>query len=275
MATLERVMQMKEEGISNPNIIQTLRQEGISPKEIDEALSQSEIKYAVNGSEEGKMPEGEQMEQDMQQENNENYSGEGYSRSSFQESSEGDTGVIDPGVEQQPGMAQEYYPEYNAPQSGYQEYQAQQPVDIETINEMVEQAIEEKTDTLKKQVSSFTKFKEDTGIELEKLSARLKKIEDTIDELQISILRRVGEYGKNVESIAKEMHATQDTFSKIIDPLTDNIRELRELTEGMKPEQNETGIVKSQIPQEIVPENNQNTEERNRRVRPDFENFLR
>ena len=43
MAVLEQVMQMKQQGISDPEIIQYLKDSGISPKEITDALAQSKI----------------------------------------------------------------------------------------------------------------------------------------------------------------------------------------------------------------------------------------
>ena len=50
----------------------------------------------------------------------------------------------------------------------------------------------------------------------ETISERLKKIETIIDKLQISILDKVGSYGKNLESIKKEMSMMEDSFSKMI-----------------------------------------------------------
>jgi len=221
MATLERVMQMREQGLSENQIVQTLRQEGIPPKEIEESLSQSKIKYALN-------------EEQQTMENQEQGIGynQGFSKSSFQ----GDSAPV-PLPEEYAEMqspSQEYYPDYQ-PQANYQEYQAPQPFDIETINEMVEQAIEEKNQDLKKQVLSFTRFKEDSSIEINKISQRLQKIEDTISELQTAILRKIGEYGNDIHSIAREMQETQNTFSKIVDPLTDSIRDLREISDSISP----------------------------------------
>jgi hypothetical protein len=40
----------------------------------------------------------------------------------------------------------------------------------------------------------------------------------------MAILKEVGEYGKNIEKIAKESEATRESFSKMVNPLTDHIR---------------------------------------------------
>lgn len=249
MATLERVMQMKEQGLSENQIVQTLRQEGIAPKEIEESLSQSKIKYALTDEQQPM----ENQEQGM------NYD-QDFSKSNFQGDSQGIPGPEDSSGVQ--AATQEYYPDYQ-PQSMYQEYQPQQPFDIETINEMIEQAIEEKTDSLKKQISSFTRYREDSSIAIDKISERLQKVENTISDLQISIIRKIGEYGNDIHTIAKEMQSTQDTFSKIVDPITDSVRELRQITDSMSP--NQSTRAHTQQP----------TQERQTKTKDGFENFIR
>ena len=43
-----------------------------------------------------------------------------------------------------------------------------------------------------------------------------KRIENIIDKLQISILEKVGSYGKNLENTKKEMSMMQDSFRKVM-----------------------------------------------------------
>lgn len=258
MAALERVMEMKGQGMPDSDIIDALRQEGISPREINEALSQSQIKYAVDGT------------QEMDQQTPESAMQEGYSKSSFQEYSEAPSPDSGEAMQMQP-PTQEYYPEYQPQQGGYQEYQQQQPFDIETISEMIEQSIEEKNDVLKKQISSFTKFREDSMIQIEQMNARLQKIENTITDLQMSIIRKVGEYGQDIHTIAREMQETQNTFSKIVNPLTDSIQELRSLSDSM------TGHHRASAPSQHEPQSKTHeTQEHHRgKTKSDFEQFLR
>ncbi len=260
MATLERVMQMREQGLSENQIVQSLRQEGVPPREIEESLSQSKIKYALNDN--------------QKMENQEQTYDQGMSKSAFQ----GDSAPVPLPEEysemQSQSPMQEYYPDYQ-PQSSYQEYQPPQQFDIETINEMVEQAIEEKNESLKKQISSFTRFKEDSSIQIERINQRLEKVENTISELQIAILRKIGEYGNDIHSIAREMQSTQNTFSKIVDPLTDSIRELRDISESIH-----HPSTHQQTPKNSAPEPGEQKEPRETREKPSkskdgFENFLR
>ena len=123
-------------------------------------------------------------------------------------------------------MSYEQYPQQEsqgyAPAGEYQ--QPSQSMDVETMNDIAEQIVEEKTSRLKKEISEFTKFREEMASDFEKLNQRLAKIENVFNELQIAILKKIGEYGEDIKNISKEMSATQDSFSKMINPITDNIR---------------------------------------------------
>ena len=60
MGTLEQVMQLKNQGMADAQIIGALQQQGISPKEINDAISQAQIKSAVGSPEQP-----QQMEQSI------------------------------------------------------------------------------------------------------------------------------------------------------------------------------------------------------------------
>src|SRR3989344_7907181 len=48
MGALDEVMRLKNQGYSDQQIISGLRQQGVSPREINDALSQAQIKMAVS-----------------------------------------------------------------------------------------------------------------------------------------------------------------------------------------------------------------------------------
>ena len=51
MGVLEQITQMKKEGVDDTKIVNRLQEQGISPKEINDAISQSQIKSAVSNEE--------------------------------------------------------------------------------------------------------------------------------------------------------------------------------------------------------------------------------
>lgn len=270
MAILEKVMQMKQQGFTEPEIVGTLRQEGVSPNEINEALSQSKVKSALNSNPEFVSQteagiDGNSMQQSMmmnQQNGDESYSSVNPQEYSQQYSPQEYVPSPEAGSEgeQVSQESADYYPDYQDGQA-YAEYQPKPSIDIETVNEICEQTVEEKTDKLKKEISSFSKFKEEIGFDVEKMNERLTKIENNFNDLQMAILRRIGSYGEDIKNIAKEMHSTQESFSKMLDPLTDNIRELQKISSKEDSSSEES---KEPAPRKVL-----------KKPKTDFESYLR
>jgi len=217
MGTLEKVMQMRQQGSTDPQIIDSLKQEGISPKEINDALSQSQVKSALTNEQniQGNMTS---VTSDMSQQNMQNMipsmteSSQATMPSSKPETSSENMSINMMAPQSAPGTIQPTYPmqntmpmlqetiqptypmqetqQYQYPEYQYTEYQNQG--DIGTINEIAEQIVEEKTSSLKKQISSFKKFQEEIALDVEKLNERLTKIENTLNDIQSAILGKVG-----------------------------------------------------------------------------------
>jgi len=240
MGVLDQITKMKKQGIAEEEIVNNLTQQGISPREINDALKQSQIKNAVSST--GDM--GDEMQSSMMP--------------------DAETPVPeDQGQEYQPQEEQQYQPstyeEQQAPvQREYQPQEQQQyytqggenyspsanGVDTDTIIEIADQLFSEKIKKFQKQIDTSTEGDALLQTKLENVSERLKKIEMIIDKLQIAILEKVGSYGQNLESVKKEMSMMQDSFSKMVSPQ----RETRRLSqEEMNPSQRE---IKKQIPQE-------------------------
>jgi DNA-binding transcriptional MerR regulator len=245
MAVLEKVMQLRQQGKTEPEIINSLQQEGTSPQEINEALSQSQIKSEIATQNQPPQLPPEQKAPPPQPPQ---YTSEAPPQQS----------QMQPSMAQQPPMqeqpTQEPYPPQEQPPTEqaapgqytqeqypaeanmgqYQEPAYEQPAeygtDVETINEVADQIVDEKTSKMKKQITSLIKFKEDAQLEIERVSKQLAKIESTMNELQMAIIGKIGEYGKDIQNISREMSTTQESFSKVLNPLTDNIRELQKIT---------------------------------------------
>jgi DNA-binding transcriptional MerR regulator len=216
MTALEKVMQLKKEGVNNQEIISRLRNQGISPMEINDALNQSKIKEAIGSS---------QHNQDMvpsMMESPEIYVPEPqedvYSPQTQSEYS------ASPQLQYQPSYgAQEsgYVPQIEPEQQYYEEgydpnQQGGYASSSDTIIEIAEQVFSEKIKKIEKQIREFSEFKTIYGTRIDDVNERLKRMEKYFDKMQISILEKVGEYGKGLDSIKKEMHMIEDSFSKVM-----------------------------------------------------------
>jgi len=224
MALLERISNMKKEGKSGQEIIKTLSEEGISPRQINEAISQSDIKSAVSAEENMQpsiMQTAEQTTVGMPSsyEANQDISVPAAPQYAQEEGQQP--------VEQEQYATPEYTPGYDSSQVSNQGY-ASPGVDIETIRDIANQIIEESMGKLKEQLSSTGKMKTEINTKIQEIDDRLKKLEDIIQQLQFSIIKKMGDYGEAVSSISKEVRATQDSFSKLINPIIDKKRGIQQ-----------------------------------------------
>ncbi len=287
MAVLEQVTQMKQKGIPEYQIITSLREQGVSPKEINEALSQSNIKNEVTSQEAQIQPENQinpqntntgatqsisentQMQPSIMSTATQNISPPQRNHNPQQIPSQQEQPFPQSTPQQQypqstpqqqypqqpvqQPMTQEYSqaqelpppspespPEYYPPEQTYSEqqypeyeeypqqdygYDYPEHQSIDTINEIADQITEEKISKIKKEISSVSRFKQEASSEIDRINKRLEKIENTLHEMQIAILRKVGEYGENIKNISDELKATQKSFSKLADPIINHKRE--------------------------------------------------
>ncbi len=217
MGAIEQIKKMKQQGKTDQEITQTLQNQGVSPKAINEAFGQAQIKDAVSGSQEYNEPPmpNENLPQTPVQENQDYYDPQpqtqDYSQQNYSPPEQDQ--YYDQSYDQgQGGYEQEqYYPQ----QGGYNSYSSA-GTSTDTMIEIAGQVFEEKTKKIQKQISEINEFKTITGTKIENYGERIKKIESIIDKLQIAILEKIGSYGQNLNSIKKEMSMMQDSFSKTL-----------------------------------------------------------
>ena len=200
MGVLDQITQMKNQGIPDEEIVIKLQEQRVSPKEINNAMSQAKIKSAVSDIED--MQPSIMKTPQTPTSNTEAYIPQ-------TQESEQETYAPQPGHQQE-----EYYP-----QEGYDEYSST-GTDTDTIIEIAEQVFSEKMQKVQKQLEKLNEFQTLSQVKINSTAERLKRIETIIDNLQISILEKVGSYGKNLDNIKKEMSMMQDSFRKTLKPST-------------------------------------------------------
>ena len=222
MGTLEDMQQMQQTGMSEAEIISKLQEQGISYRDISEALAQNRIKAAVDGDFNQTPPADQSADQFSASFANANPNlqpPQGMQPSILQTSNQQETG----GEQAQ----QEYFPAYdqNAQQTqtaGSYDY-SQQGYDYtsaalssDTITEISEQIVSEKMSDVRKKMEKLINMKTELEAKTEAMEERLKRIEKIIDTLQSSVLRKVGDYVTNVEDIKRELIESQKTFAKAL-----------------------------------------------------------
>ncbi len=254
MGALDQVTQMKGQGVPENEIINKLQEQGVSPKAINDAMDQFKIKDAVSRPVPGEGMEPSVVGSGTQPVDNSakaqeargvpndefyipqpkpSYSGNQPPTQEYQEGAEQEyaqTYNQEPTNQNYPqGAEQEYGADYGGqtgyseeyyPQEGYeQDYGSYGGGTTDTMIEIAEQVFAEKMRKMQKQLEDLNEFKTLAETKLTNTMNRLKRIENTIDKLQIAILEKVGSYGRGLDSIKKEMSMMQDSFSKTLPAL--------------------------------------------------------
>lgn len=249
MGALEQVTRMREEGMSDEDIIYNLREQGVSPKSISDALNQASIKAAVTGirGDSLTVPQNEDFapqefyslpEAPIKETPPSNQESQGYSPSiNYKSETEESQDYYSPQETYNPPAAQENYlavPQPSYPQEAYapEVYQpdpyGQQAysgyasnTSTETLIDIAQQVVSEKTSDIKKRLDDLEEFRTLAQTRIDYISERVKRIDLTLDKLQIAILDKVGSYTGTLEGIKKEMSMMQESFSKTLNPLLD------------------------------------------------------
>ena len=227
MALLNDIKKMQAEGRTEQEIIAAFKQQGISAREIVEAISQSKIKEAVSGAPETPLPYETAPQPDIQQE-------------ALMPSTGAD--VIPQAQEAQPSqMPQEFVPSQPMPEEQaaqpaqaaypeYQQYPAQGAISPDTITEISEQVVSEKLSPLRKDIEKVIDFKTTAESKISYIDERLQRIEKIIDRLNLSIMQKVGDYMTNIDDIKKELVETQKSFKSLVPTLgtgaKDNLKKI-------------------------------------------------
>ena len=224
MGTLDDVQQMKREGIADEEIVGKMQEQGLSPKEINDAIEKSKISGTVS-----QIEDAEEMQPSITKQNPN-------IGSQTQEISEEETYAPQPQQEGYLPQQENYQPQQEGylPQEMYPEegnYPAVGEDETSSMIEIAEQIFSEKIKKIKKQVENTTEFKILAQKEINNTAKRLKKIENVINKLQTEIMEKIDSYYTGLENTKKEMTMIQDSFAKMVNTLADNAESLNQQTQ--------------------------------------------
>jgi hypothetical protein len=210
----DRVIQLRQQGVSNDQVIQALQQEGYSSSQIFDAMSQADIKGAV-GDEAGMPP--------------------------------GGLPPAPPGgpmPEAQPQM-----PPQQAPMPEQQVAPAMPPpaipemplmpgpapaMDKTAIEEVAESIIDEKWEELMKNVDKIVAWKEETETKLGKIEQAMKDLKERFESLHQGVLSKVSQYDKGIKGLGTDIKAMEQVFKKVLPTFSANVGELSRIAKKMK-----------------------------------------
>ena len=207
MAILDEVKQMQQQGQSADQIMQALQARGISKQEINDALSQTQIQQAVDGTADS------QTQGSLTQEtSDQNYGGMEPSMMQDQQAQ-----APEQAIRGQNDPYQNYSQAGYNPNQSYQSYD--QGYNSDSIADIAEQAVEEKLSSIREVLDETLDFKSTAEAKLTNLQERLKRLEEIIDKLQLAVLQKIGDYVTNTQDIKKELYETQKSFKALLPKL--------------------------------------------------------
>jgi len=240
MNILEIIEELHNKGLNDNDIAMRLRSQGYTKQEINDAMTQFKAKLAVGGgniSEESKL-QPSIMEQETTQATQEIPIPTPTTKKGYKKPEK-----VQEYVETRPQEAKYPYKpitqQYETVSTELQPQATQTyPTDIETIEEITEEIVAEKFSEVKTKLDNIFSFKEIIENRVKNIEERIKRIESSLDKLQAAFIGKVNEFDKDIKNLGSEMRAVHGAFSKILDPLVDNVKELGRITEKIKEENN-------------------------------------
>ena len=197
---VNRAARLQNQGRSNRDIAATLQDEGLSAQETSEALNQAELRGP---------------DLDMAQ------------------SQEMQTSAIEgeaPLTEEQLTPQSTFSPA-DVPQSagGGIGREAE-----EFIQEIAESIINEKWERVSEEFGDLAAWKDRVNSDVAAIKQEILRVENRLDNLQNTIIGRLGEYDTHIAGVGTEVKALEEVLKKMMKPLSTNIKELSRVAETLK-----------------------------------------
>ena len=191
---VDMVLKMREQGLSNNQIITSLQREGYDTTQVFDAMNQADIKRA-NGA-------------------------------PIEDSGAAMQNQIYPEELMDEPQQFEQQPDYQEP--------SYSNTDTTKIEELVEAIVEEKWVDLVKDVNKIIEWKSKAESNIASIKQEIEDLKESFNGLQESIIGKIDEYDRNIVKVSTNIKAMENVFQKAIPTFTENINELARTVESLK-----------------------------------------
>src|SRR3989338_280830 len=125
----------------------------------------------------------------------------------------------------------------NYPESSIQPsrgFSSQPTISTDMVQQITESIVEEKWDELMDKVGDLRLWKEKINSDIGSVKQEILRTQNRFENLQKAVLGKVHDYNENIININNEMKALEKVFEKILQPLTENVKELSKITDKLK-----------------------------------------
>ncbi|PIY60637.1 hypothetical protein COY95_00745 [Candidatus Woesearchaeota archaeon CG_4_10_14_0_8_um_filter_47_5] len=244
---VQLVMNMRSQGFSDNQIIQTLQQDGYTMELVFNAMNQADMKNAVASPVDPMLmnpPPTEQMPPSNEQAN---FQGEMSLEPQGQQ--------FYPSAYPQPAFSNgsadqgQPYPPQNSPNSPYgypaaplaaqpsSAFQSPSPYapsgQLDQIEQIAESIIDEKWRAFDVDLKKVLAWKQDTEQTIQKLAEDFEALKEHVENLSGHVTERIDHYDAQMTAVSTEMKAMEKAFKKIIPAFTENVKELSRIAQAL------------------------------------------
>ncbi len=200
-SAISDILQMRQQGLSNNQIIQNLQRAGYSNTQIFDAMNQADAKMAVESTQPGFM-----------QSNPETHTQELFTQP----------------PEEIPNMPQNQGVQY--PMNNFSDNQVK-------VEELVEAIIEEKWSELVRDVNKIVDWKNKVESKLSEMESKLESLRESFSDLNRAVISKVNDYDRHILEVGSDIKAMEKVFSKVLPTFTENVNELSRIASKLKPKE--------------------------------------
>ncbi len=190
----EDVIRMRQQGMSNSQIVESMQRSGYRTTQILDAMNQADIGRSAEPIQ-GAPYFGEQQ------------------------------AMAQPPPQQ--GMSRQIMEQPDYPQAQAVSYD-------EKIEEIAEAIIEEKWNELVKDIQKIVEWKNSMEASMKALEQRQNDLKQTYDGLQRALMSKLTDYDQNITSVNSELKALEKVFQKLLPTFTENVNELSRTVKELK-----------------------------------------
>ncbi len=206
---VDQVINLRQQGMSNNQIVQALQRDGYNSGQIFDAMNQADLQggsaspVSMGSGTAGPPPE---------------------------------MPPIGPGPDALQPQPSYFQPQNNSlpPTEGMPAPFSQEGGDLSRVEEIAEAIIDEKWEEIIKSVNKILEWKDTTETRMARIEQQFSDLKDNFENLHKAIVGKVGEYDKNILSVGTEIKAMEKVFQKILPTFTENVSELSRITRNIK-----------------------------------------
>ncbi|MFW6008738.1 MAG: hypothetical protein ACOCP8_05660 [archaeon] len=195
---IQKVLDMRNQGLSDNQIIQSLQQEGYDSQVVLEAMEMAD-EHGNQKFNQNNIPPQNQMKQEpssvAQNQNNIN-----------------------------PIQNNQLPPSNNNNNSN----------NNEDMEELIEAVIDEKWSEIEKNINKVLEWKDGVDERIGSMKSDIDNLKKNFEDLHKAILGKIGDYDKNINDVGSQLKAMEKVFSNVLPTFSDNVNELSRIADKLK-----------------------------------------